>query len=149
MNSLTVLPSSKEIKIYNNACKKVNDIISNYGSIEYLKSIRNQFRKQKTNLDPYLKSASLAYRTYNYNNKQIKSFVSKYRNTNNEDTSISVAQDEYLSISQNSINHDNCNCSSSNQPYFDNLKHQFHTITIQKFFDKKKSITKVMMFNQF
>ena len=36
MNSSIVLLSTKEIKINNNACKKVNDIMSNYPSIDYL-----------------------------------------------------------------------------------------------------------------
>ena len=70
MNSSTILPSSKEIKQYKNACKEFNNIISKYSSIEYLKSFRNLFWKQKTNIDPYLQSASLAYRAYNYNIKK-------------------------------------------------------------------------------
>ena len=69
MNSSTVIPLSKEIKLYKNACKKINDIISKYSSIEYLKSLRNLLREQKINIDPYLQSASLAYRSYNYNIK--------------------------------------------------------------------------------
>ena len=61
MISSNVLPSSKEIKIYNNTCKKVNDIISNYGSIDYLVTLRNLYRKQKLNVDLCLKLASSAH----------------------------------------------------------------------------------------
>ena len=39
-----------------------------------------------------------------------------------EDISISIAQDERLTTLQNSINHDNCNYSSTNQPTFDNFE---------------------------
>ena len=35
MNSSAILPLSKEIKLYKNACKKVNNIISKYGSFEW------------------------------------------------------------------------------------------------------------------
>ena len=47
MNSSTVLPSSKEIKLYKNACKKSTISYQNISSIEYLKSLRNLFWKQK------------------------------------------------------------------------------------------------------
>ena len=43
MNPSTILPSSKEIKKYNNACKKGNDITSKYGSIKYTKLFRKLF----------------------------------------------------------------------------------------------------------
>ena len=45
-----------------------------------------------------------------------------YRNRNIEDTFISIAKDEHFSTSKNLINHDKCNCSSTNQLFFDNFE---------------------------
>ena len=66
--------------------------------------------------------ASLACRAYRYNIKKIDWFVSKHGNTDFEDNTISIAQDEHFSTSQNSINNDNCNCSSINWHTFDNFE---------------------------
>ena len=76
----------------------------------------------KNNVDPYLNSVSLAHQTHHNNIKKIELFVTKYGNTDFEDNFLSTAQDVRFSTSENLINDDNCNCSSTNQPSFDNFE---------------------------